>query len=130
MCWRSPAPRRGAFAWSSASGPGWSFQVSPVGSSPDTAVTHTYEWGPPRADGAIVGTWSTEIRGASLATGGTSAIRPEGDGAVHLYNGRNKASVPVMGGRLEVLALDNLRRGQAHHERRPAFTGNPAARRQ
>lgn len=93
--------------------PGFARKIVP----PDTAVTHTYEWGPPLADGTVAGTWSTEIKGAPLLIGGTTAIRPEGDGAVHLYKGQIKASVPVIGGRLEVFALDNLRRDLAHSAR-------------
>jgi hypothetical protein len=76
----------------------------------NTAVTQVYDWGPP-ADGHYRGTWSAAARGAPVSIGGPTELRPDaGGGCVHVYGGEVKASVPVVGGRLESFALDNLRR--------------------
>lgn len=42
--------------------------------------------------------------------GGPTELRAVGSGSVHVFDGEVKASVPVVGGKLESFALDNLRR--------------------
>lgn len=75
-----------------------------------TTVTNTYVWGPARGDGSHQGTWLAEIKGAPVSMGGPTELRAVGSGSVHVFDGEVKASVPVVGGKLESFALDNLRR--------------------
>lgn len=86
--------------------PGFARKLIPA----NTTVTQTYDWGPPAADGTRRGTWSAQAKGAPISIGGPTELRPDGAGSRHAYLGQIKASVPVVGGRLEGFALDNLRR--------------------
>lgn len=89
--------------------PGFAKKIIPA----DTTVTQTYEWSQPGPDGSRRGTWSAEIKGAPIRMGGPTELRAEARGTLHLYLGEVKASVPMVGGRLESFALDNLRRDLA-----------------
>ena len=75
----------------------------------DTTVTQTYEWSPPAGDGSRTGTWSAEIKGAPIRLDGTTELRANDGGTTHVYLGGAKASVPIVGGRLESFAVQNLR---------------------
>jgi hypothetical protein len=86
--------------------PGFAKKLIPA----NTVVTQTYEWGPAAADGSRRGTWSADIRGAPVSIGGPTELRAAGSGSVHSFDGELKASVPLVGGKLESFALDNLRR--------------------
>jgi hypothetical protein len=89
--------------------PGFARKLIPA----NTTVTQTFDWQPPAHDGRRHGTWSAEARGAPVRIGGATELRAQGTGACHLYLGHVKASVPVVGGRLEGFALENLRRDLA-----------------
>jgi hypothetical protein len=86
--------------------PGFAKKLIPA----NTIVTQTYEWGPPGPAGTRQGTWSADIRGAPVSMGGPTELRAEGPGSVHAFLGEVRASVPIVGGKLEAFALDNLRR--------------------
>jgi hypothetical protein len=87
--------------------PGFARKLIPA----NTTVTQTYEWGPAAADGTRTGTWSAQAKGAPVSIGGPTELRPgPAGGTLHLYLGQVKASVPLVGGRLESFALENLRR--------------------
>ena len=75
-----------------------------------TTVTNTYVWQPAHGDGSREGTWLAEIKGAPVSMGGPTELRSAGSGSVHVFNGEVKASVPVVGGKLESFALDSLQR--------------------
>lgn len=89
--------------------PGFARKLIPA----NTTVTQTFEWQPTGADGTRRGTWSAQAKGAPVSIGGPTELRPDGDGSRHLYLGQIRASVPVVGGRLESFALDNLHRDLA-----------------
>ena len=89
--------------------PGFARKLIPA----NTTVTQTYEWGPPGPDGGRQGTWAADIKGAPVTLGGPTELRADGPGSVHVFGGHVKASVPVVGGRLESFALDNLARDLA-----------------
>jgi hypothetical protein len=89
--------------------PGFAKKLIPA----DTTVTQTYVWGPPDGDGSRRGTWSAEIKGAPVSMGGPTQIIPAASGSVHAFGGELKASVPLVGGKLESFAMDNLRRDLA-----------------
>jgi hypothetical protein len=86
--------------------PGFAKKLIPA----STTVTQTYVWEPARGDGSREGKWFAEIRGAPVSMGGPTELRAIGSGSVHVFSGEVKASVPVVGGKLESFALDNLRR--------------------
>lgn len=86
--------------------PGFARKLIPA----NTTVTQTFEWDPPADDGSRTGRWSAEAKGAPVAVGGPTHLERDGGGTRHVYLGRVKASVPVVGGRLETFALDSLRR--------------------
>lgn len=86
--------------------PGFAKKLIPA----NTTVTQTFEWGPPEADGSRRGTWSAAAKGAPVSIGGPTELVAAGEGSRHVYGGQVRSSVPVVGGRLEGFALDNLRR--------------------
>ena len=86
--------------------PGFAQKLIPA----HTSVLQVYDWGVAESDGTRRGRWSAEAKGAPVAIGGPTELRPEGSGTCHLYLGQVKASVPLVGGRLEGFALENLRR--------------------
>ena len=86
--------------------PGFAKRLIPA----STTVTQTYVWGPAHNDGSRQGMWSAEIKGAPVSMGGPTELRASGSGSVHVYKGEVKASVPVVGGKLESFALDSLHR--------------------
>ena len=89
--------------------PGFAKKLIPA----NTTVTQTYEWGPAAPDGSRDGSWAAEIKGAPVSLSGPTALRPAGAGCVQVFEGQVKASVPIVGGKLESFALDNLRRDLA-----------------
>jgi len=89
--------------------PGFAKRLIPA----STTVTQTYVWEAPREDGSRQGTWSADIKGAPISMGGPTELRATGSGSVHVFGGEVKASVPVVGGKLESFALDSLRRDLA-----------------
>ncbi|HWE54362.1 MAG TPA: DUF2505 domain-containing protein [Acidimicrobiales bacterium] len=97
--------------------PGFAKRLIPA----NTTVTQTYDWEAPDGDGNRRGRWSADAKGAPVSIGGPTELKANGNGTVHIYLGQVKASVPVVGGRLEGFALDNLRRELANTEQ---FTAN------
>lgn len=93
--------------------PGFAKKLIPA----STTVTQTYEWDPARDDGSRRGTWRAEIHGAPVTMGGRTEISPMPSGCTHSFTGEVKASVPLVGGKLESFALDNLRRDLARAAR-------------
>lgn len=89
--------------------PGFAKKLIPA----STAVTQTYRWGPAAEDGSRTGTWSADIKGAPVSMGGPTELRAAGASSAHVFEGEVKASVPLVGGRLESFALDNLHRDLA-----------------
>ena len=75
-----------------------------------TIVTNTYIWQPARSDGSREGTWLAEVKGVPVSMGGPTSLRAAGSGSAHVFNGEVRASVPIVGGKLESFALDNLHR--------------------
>ena len=86
--------------------PGFAKKLIPA----STSITQTYVWEPAREDGTREGTWSAEIKGAPVSMGGPTELRATGSGSMHVFGGEVKASVPLVGGKLESFALDSLRR--------------------
>jgi Protein of unknown function (DUF2505) len=72
-----------------------------IGSS--LVITQIDDWAPPGVDGAREGTVVVEIKGAPIRFAGSLALGPGTDGAgtVEAIDGDIKASVPLIGGRME-----------------------------
>lgn len=86
--------------------PGFAKKLIPA----NTTVTQTYEWDAPDGSGNRKGKWSAVAKGAPVSIGGPTELKATATGSSHLYLGQVKASVPVVGGRLEGFALENLRK--------------------
>jgi len=86
--------------------PGFAKKLIPA----STTVTQTYIWEPAGEDGSRRGKWLAEIKGAPVSMGGPTEVRATGSGSLHVFDGEVRASVPLVGGKLESFALDNLRR--------------------
>jgi len=61
-------------------------------------------WEAPGADGSRQGTVTVEIAGAPLKVTGRMTLRPDGAGTVQTVDGELKASMPIIGGKLEKAA--------------------------
>ena len=66
-----------------------------------TTIVETDEWGPAAADGSRTGTWKAEAKTAPLVMKGTFALTPSGAGSQVVISGEVKASVPLIGGKVE-----------------------------
>lgn len=79
-------------------------------------VTQTEDWGP-ESDGVREAKWEIDIHGAPGDIRGTGRLAPEGDGCANHIDGKVKAGIPVVGGKLEKFVggtiVDSLR---AEHE--------------
>lgn len=77
-----------------------------VGSTVD--VTEIHEWGPAAADGSREGTWSVSFSGTPVTAGGSQSMRPSASGTVVELDGEIKASIPLLGGKIEEFARDQM----------------------
>lgn len=76
--------------------------------SPTNTVTQTDEWDEP-VDGVRHGTWKVEIKGVPISMSGAMELAAaDNGGSVEVITGRIKASVPLLGGKLEKLAYSNF----------------------
>jgi Protein of unknown function (DUF2505) len=65
-----------------------------------TEMVQTDEWGPESA-GVRDGTWKIDVPGKPMRAGGTIRLEPRGSGSLVSIDGELKASVPLIGGKLE-----------------------------
>ena len=78
------------------------FAKSIVG--PTLSVTETYEWGGAAGDGTRTGTLTVEVAGAPVAMRSSVRLAPAGGGTQISIDGDLKASIPLVGGRVEKAA--------------------------
>jgi Protein of unknown function (DUF2505) len=64
-------------------------------------VVRVDRWEPPAPDGSRDGTVTVEIKGAPIRMNGMLALRPDDAGSEEVIAGELKASVPLLGGKLE-----------------------------
>ncbi len=64
-------------------------------------VVQNDDWGPAAPDGSREGTIVVEIQGAPVRLAGSLALSPQGGQSVELIEGDVKASVPLIGGKIE-----------------------------
>jgi uncharacterized protein DUF2505 len=79
-------------------------------------VVRVDSWGAAAPDGSRRGTIVVEIKGAPVRLEGTIALRPEGGGTVEDVDGDLKASVPLVGGRIEKAVEPPIRAAVAKEE--------------
>src|SRR5450631_703222 len=84
-----------------------SFVKSMVGDT--LAVTETQDWGPPGTDGVRHGKLSVEIASAPVALHGTLSLTSGGEGCVETIESDLKASIPLIGGKIEQAAAPAIR---------------------
>jgi hypothetical protein len=65
------------------------------------SVTETYEWAGASADGSREGTLVVEVAGAPVALRAKVRLIPGGTGTAMTIDGDLKASIPLLGGRVE-----------------------------
>lgn len=75
------------------------FAKSIVGSK--LAVTETYAWGPAAADTSRVGDLTVQVSGAPVVMRAKVALVPNGGGTRMQIDGDLKASIPLLGGKVE-----------------------------
>ncbi len=64
-------------------------------------LRQTDVWGPAGPDGSRAGTISIDMVGAPVTLRGTLRLEPDGSGSVVSADGKLKASVPLVGGKIE-----------------------------
>jgi len=64
-------------------------------------VVRVDRWEAPAADGSRAGTLTLEVQGAPIRLHGTLALRPDDAGCEEAIAGDLKASVPLLGGKME-----------------------------
>lgn len=74
-------------------------------------------WGPPAADGSRTGTTVLRVPGAPVTASATTALRAVRGGTEHSVSGDLKASVPLVGARVERAAEEPLVRALRDQER-------------
>lgn len=67
-------------------------------------ITEVDDWGPADADGSRTGTITVTVANAPLRFTGTLALAPDAEGARATIAGDLKASIPLLGGRIEQAA--------------------------
>jgi hypothetical protein len=72
-------------------------------------VVRVDTWGPAAADGGRDGTIVVEIKGAPVRLAGTITLRPEGSATVQDVQSDLKASVPLVGGKIEKAVAPAIR---------------------
>ena len=76
--------------------------------SPTNTVTQTDVWEKP-VDGVRQGTWKVDIKGVPISLSGAMELTAtDAGGSVEFITGRIKASVPLVGGKLEKLGYSNF----------------------
>ncbi len=75
--------------------------------NPTNTVTQTDEWAKP-VKGVRSGTWKVDIKGIPIHLSGTMQLKKAGKGSVETIEGAAKASLPLVGGKLEKLAAGNF----------------------
>ena len=70
----------------------------------DGRVTQTDVW-QPASGGVRSGTWRADTPGSPVKVGGTMRLEPAGDGCSYVVEGEIKASIPLIGGKAEDVAV-------------------------
>lgn len=80
-------------------------------------VVRVDHWQPAAPDGSRQGSIVVEIVGAPVRLSGTLTLRPDGTGTLEDVDGELKASVPLVGGKVEKAAEPAIRSGLRKEEK-------------
>jgi hypothetical protein len=83
--------------------------------TPTNTVTQTDEWTEAKK-GVRSGTWKVDIKGVPIHLSGTMQLKAAKPGAVEAISGTAKASLPLVGGKLEKLAAGNFNDSTAQEQ--------------
>ncbi|HEX4428761.1 MAG TPA: DUF2505 domain-containing protein [Frankiaceae bacterium] len=83
--------------------------------TPTNTVTQTDEWAEDKK-GTRSGTWKVDIKGVPIHLSGTMQIKAAKSGCVETISGKAKASLPLVGGKLEKLAGGNFNESTAQEQ--------------
>lgn len=75
--------------------------------SPANTVVQTDEWAEPDEQGRRVCSYHVDVQGVPSRIDGTMTLTPDGGGTRQDVDADVKVSIPLVGGRLEKLAVDN-----------------------
>lgn len=75
--------------------------------APTNCVIQTDEWSPPDAEGRRVCSYTVQVQGVPSRIDGTVTLTPDGGGTRQDVVAEVKVSIPLVGGKLEKLAVDN-----------------------
>ena len=75
----------------------------------DLEIDRTEVWRPPGADGSANGTFSASIPGVPAGIGGTLGLTPDATGSRLTIQGDVEIRVPLIGGKIERAAIEQLR---------------------
>jgi hypothetical protein len=93
--------------------------------SPANTVTQTDEWEAEPIDGVLSGVWKVDIKGVPIHISGTMRLEPAASAktgkplktsSVETIDGVVKASLPLVGGKLEKLAHGNFMEATAQEQ--------------
>lgn len=91
---------------------------------PTNTTVQTDEWGPAGADGSRVCSYSVDVHGVPSRITGTVTLTPDGGGTRQDVEADVKVSIPLVGGKLERLAVDS---GTSMLAREAEFTARELA---
>lgn len=83
--------------------------------TPTNTVTQTDEWAQEQK-GVRTGTWKVDIKGVPIHLSGTMQLKAVKSGSVEAISGTAKASLPLVGGKLEKLAAGNFNDSTAQEQ--------------
>jgi hypothetical protein len=83
--------------------------------TPTNTVTQTDEWAEDKK-GVRSGTWKVDIKGVPIHLSGTMQLKAAKSGSVEAIAGAAKASLPLVGGKLEKLAVGNFNEATAQEQ--------------
>ena len=96
---RTPGPPRSRHVASCPTDDVPDYARSFIGKTLD--VVRVDRWEPPAADGSRDGTVTVEIKGAPIRLNGMLTLRPDDAGCEEVIAGELKASIPLLGGKME-----------------------------
>jgi len=88
---------------------------------PTNTLVQTEHWAPPTGDGRRVCTYTVDVQGVPSRIDGTVTLSPNGGATKQDVQAQVKVSIPLVGGKLEKLAVDsgtNLLRDEAEFTNR------------
>jgi uncharacterized protein YndB with AHSA1/START domain len=74
---------------------------------PTNSLMQTEEWSPPDETGRRVCTYRVDVQGVPSHIDGTVTLSPDGNGTRQDVEAEVKVSIPLVGGKLEGLAVDS-----------------------